>query len=47
VVLEHATNRAGIRYTSRRRVTPRRRDGSPAPAPLLVGIDVHTYEVVT
>jgi hypothetical protein len=46
VVLEHASNEAGVRFTRRRRVTPRRSDGSPAPAPLLVGIEVTAYEVV-
>lgn len=45
VVLEHATNGAGVRYTSRRRVTPRRKDGSAAAFPLLVAIQVHAYEV--
>jgi len=46
VVHAHATNAAGFPYTSRRRVTPRRPDGSPARAPLLVGIEVHAYDVV-
>jgi hypothetical protein len=46
VVREHATSAAGICYTSRRRVTPRQRNGSPAPFPLLVAIEVHAYEVV-
>lgn len=46
VVLEHATSPAGIHYTSRRRVTPRRPDGSARPFPLLVGIEASAYEVV-
>ncbi len=46
VVLEHATSPAGIRYTSRRRVTPRGRRGAPRPGPVLVGIEVRAYEVV-
>ncbi len=36
VVLAH--RRAEVPYACERRVTPRRRDGTPAPGPLLVGI---------
>jgi hypothetical protein len=47
VVLEHAIAAAGVRYTRRRRVTPRGKDGSARAFPLLVGIEVNGYEVVT
>jgi hypothetical protein len=47
IVLEHATNAAGITYPSKRRVTPARKDGTPKDGPVLVAIDVHEYEVLT
>jgi hypothetical protein len=44
VVLEHGTWH-GIPYPSRRRVTPRRPDGTPRPFPLLVGILVKDWRL--
>jgi hypothetical protein len=43
-VLEHGTWE-GIPYPSKRRVTPRRPDGTPRPLPLLVGIDVRDWRL--
>jgi hypothetical protein len=45
VVLEHATS-DGLTYPSRRRVTPRARDGSPRRGPVLVWIEVHDWRLV-
>ena len=45
VVLEHGAWH-GIPYPSRRRVTPRRPDGTPRPFPLLVGILVKDWRLV-
>jgi len=36
----------GIPYPSRRKVTPRKRDGTPRPFPLLVGIEVRDWRLV-
>jgi hypothetical protein len=45
VVLEHARWQ-GVPYTSKRRVTPRKGDGTPRSAPLLVGIEIHEWRLV-
>lgn len=45
VVLEHG-DWHGIPYPSRRRVTPRRPDGTPRPFPLLVGILIKDWRLV-
>lgn len=45
VVLEHKTA-DGIPYPSRRKVTPRKADGTPRPFPLLVGIDIRDWRLV-
>jgi hypothetical protein len=43
-VLEHADN-VGTPYPSRRRVTPRSRDGTPRRGPTLVAIEVHDWRL--
>ena len=45
VVLQHAEC-DGLRFASRRRVTPRRRDGRPRRFPVLVAIAVHQWTLV-
>lgn len=44
LVLAHAET-GGVRYTSSRRARPRGPSGRALPAPLLVGIEVHAFEV--
>jgi len=44
VIEEHASS-DGLVYPSRRKVTPRRRSGTPASAPLLIDIRVHDYRM--
>ena len=45
VILEHST-REGPTYPSRRRVTPRKADGSPRRGPVLVWIEVHDWRLL-
>ena len=44
VVLEHGYWN-GIPYPSKRRVTPRRKDGAPAQGPVLIAIDIHDWKL--
>jgi hypothetical protein len=44
VVLEHGTS-DGIPYPSRRRVTPVGSGGRPLPGPVLVDIDIHSWQL--
>jgi len=45
VVEEHGAWE-GIPYPSRRKVTPRKKDGTPRPFPLLVGITIEDWQLV-
>ncbi len=46
VVLQHATNSAGLVYPSIRRVTPKGPKGKPLGAPVLIRLDIHDYRVI-
>jgi hypothetical protein len=46
VVAEHGAWN-GIPYPSHRRVTPRKKDGSPAGGPVLIDLVIHDWEVLT
>ncbi len=45
VVLEHGYWN-GIPFPSKRRITPRRKDGTPARRPVLIAIDIHDWKLV-
>jgi hypothetical protein len=46
VIVEHGVWN-GIPYPSRRRVTPRKKDGSPSGGPVLIDLIIHDWKVLT
>ncbi len=46
VVLEHATNSAGLVYPSIRRVTPKGPKGRPLGGPVLIHLEIHDYRLI-
>ncbi|MCC6157306.1 MAG: hypothetical protein IT350_04580 [Deltaproteobacteria bacterium] len=47
VVVEHGKNEQGIAYTRRRRVTPRRGDGTPRKSPILIDLTIQDFELIS
>ncbi len=46
VVLQHATNSAGLVYPSIRRVTPKGPKGRPLGGPVLIHLEIHDYRLI-